>query len=195
MPRARWTSRSLLRKVYTAGALVNAPFDKTLVSEQRGAFDVHFWGALISAKYVTQKGYINPTGSITMTIGSSFRKPLKGWVMAAAVTGAIDGLTRGLAVQLAPIRVNTVSPGYVETEVRLKPSRSGLRLTVLQIWNNMDPKAKVALADSVARTALVQHVAYPDEIADAYLFCMKCTNLSGVTLDVEGGRLLAQPTV
>jgi len=55
----------------------------------------------------------------------------------------------------------------------------------------MDPKMEDALEASVARTALVQHIAKPAEIADAYLFCMKCTNLTGITMDVEGGRLLA----
>jgi len=165
--------------VYTAGDVLHTPFYDETIAQQRGHFEVLFWGALISAKYTAQKEYIKPGGSITMTIGSSFRKPMKGWVMAAALTGAVDGLTRGLAVQLAPVRVNTISPGYVDTE----------------IWHTMDQTAKEALEDAVAKTALVQHVAKPDEIADAYLFCMKCTNLTGQTIDVEGGKLLAQPIV
>jgi len=104
-----------LGKVYTAADIRHMGlFEPT--AAQRGRFDINFWGALISAKYITTKGYINRGGSITMTIGSSFSKPMKGWAMAAAVTGAIDGLTRGLAVELAPIRVNTISPGYVDTD-------------------------------------------------------------------------------
>ncbi|KZP00551.1 NAD(P)-binding protein [Calocera viscosa TUFC12733] len=163
--------------VWTAGELINSGFVETKIGDQKESFDVHFWGPVISAKYIAKKGYINTKGSITLTIGSSFRKPLDEMVIVAAIGGAIDGLTRGLAVQLAPIRVNAVSPGYVETE----------------IWNAMDPKRKTGLSKFVATTALVRHVAQPEELADAYLFCMKCTNITGITLDVDGGRLLAQP--
>ncbi|EJU04964.1 cis-2-3-dihydrobiphenyl-2-3-diol dehydrogenase [Dacryopinax primogenitus] len=164
--------------VYTAIDSVPQFFSET-DNGRRAHFDIIFWGALISANYTMQKGYINAGGSITMTMSSSFKKPHKGWEIAASITGAVDGLTRGLAVQLAPIRVNTVSPGYVDTNM----------------WHAMDPTAKVALEDGISKTALVQHVAKPEEIADAYLFCMKCTNLTGVTINVEGGRLLAQPLV
>ncbi|KZT52221.1 hypothetical protein CALCODRAFT_520866 [Calocera cornea HHB12733] len=47
----------------------------------------------------------------------------------------------------------------------------------------------------VERTSLVGHVACPDEIAKAYLFCMQCENRTGTTIDVEGGRLRAQRTM
>ena len=76
-------------------------------------FDIRFWGAITAA----QAAKIRPGGSIILTIGSVVVKPRKGWSLAAGMMGAVDSLTRGLAVDLAPIRVNVVSPGLVKTEV------------------------------------------------------------------------------
>ena len=55
-------------------------------------------------------------------------KPRPGWTLAAGMMGAVDSVTRGLAVDLAPIRVNVISPGYVRTEVRF----DSLLLMVMQ---------------------------------------------------------------
>ena len=77
-------------------------------------FDVRFWGAFTAA----QIAKIRPGGSITLTVGSVVVKPRKGWSLVAGLMGAVDSLTRGLAMDLAPIRVNVISPGIVKTEVR-----------------------------------------------------------------------------
>ena len=54
-------------------------------------------------------------------IGSAFSKPIPGVSVGISATGAIDAFTRGLAVDLAPIRVNSVFPGLVDTEVNISP--------------------------------------------------------------------------
>ena len=95
------------------------------------AFDVRFWGAAVAAKAAN----IRKGGSVTLTVGefpalfpalcrhprSSLGtvvvKPRPQWSLAAAVMGAVDGFTRGLAVDLGPTRVNCISPGFVKTEV------------------------------------------------------------------------------
>ena len=78
-------------------------------------FDVRFWGAFTAAKAAK----IRSGGSITFTIGQALLRPRKGWSLLVGVAGAIDAVTRGLAIDLAPIRVNVVSPGLVRTEVCL----------------------------------------------------------------------------
>jgi len=161
--------------VWTAGDPLLMNFMTEDLETQRALFDVRFWGPVISAKYTFQKGLINPGGSVTMSVGTVVRKPAKGWAMTAAVAGAVESITRGLAVELAPIRVNTISPGGVDTE----------------LWDGLPPAEKAARMEWFAEHSLVQHAAQPDEVAEAYLFAMKCTNLSGKTLDVEGGALLA----
>jgi len=145
------------------------------LDSQRAGFDVRFWGPVISAKYAYEKGLFNPGASITMSVGTVVRKPMRGWSMTAAITGAIESITRGLAVDLAPIRVNTVAPGGVDTE----------------LWDDLAPEAKEGLMKFIADHTLVKRVAHADEIAESYLFLMKCTYITGQTIDVEGGALLA----
>ena len=58
--------------------------------------------------------HIHSGGSITLTNGIASQRPLKGWAVAASICGAIQALTRALAVELAPIRVNAVCPGRGE---------------------------------------------------------------------------------
>ncbi|OCB86113.1 NAD-binding protein [Sanghuangporus baumii] len=130
-------------------------------------FDVRFWGAFTAA----QVAKIRPGGSITLTVGSVVVKPRKGWSLAAGLMGAVDSLTRGLAVDLAPIRVNVISPGAVKTE----------------LWDPMPPEVRNKIFEDSAKTLLVQHVAEPDEIAEAYLFCMKCQYITGQRIEVDGG--------
>ena len=96
------------------------------------SFELRYWGPTIAS----QKAKLRKGGSITLTIGKSrlchnpfnlysrhiagtalFRPPAGGSFLIGTV-GAVDALARGLAVDLAPIRVNTVCPGYVKTEVR-----------------------------------------------------------------------------
>lgn len=95
-------------------------------------FDVRFWGAVTAAKVAK----LRKEGSVTFTtgkaptlffplsfsdscimIGMALLTPPPGWSIASATFGAIDGISRGLAVDMAPIRVNTVAPGSVKTEV------------------------------------------------------------------------------
>ena len=61
--------------------------------------------------------HIRKDGSIVLTTGVAGRRPRKGWIIVASICGTIEALTRGLAVELAPIRVNAVSPGVVRTNL------------------------------------------------------------------------------
>src|SRR5262245_31252020 len=81
------------------------------VERARGFVNVRFWGAFMAAKYGSP--HIRPGGSITLTNGIAGLRPRKGWTVAASICGAMEALTRALAVELAPIRVNAVCPGTV----------------------------------------------------------------------------------
>ena len=56
--------------------------------------------------------------SVIVTTGSAIERPRPGWSLIVPVLGAVDGLVRGLAVDLAPVRVNVVCSGYIKTKVR-----------------------------------------------------------------------------
>ncbi len=156
----------------TAGTLIRdvhlEPETKTL----RPAMDTRFLGALYAAKYSAPK--IRSGGSITFMSGTAARRPLPGASVATASCGAVEAFARALALDLAPIRVNTIQPGYVDT-----PLLDGL------LGSHKDE----VLAAAAARLP-VKRVGRADEIADAVLFLMKNGYVTGITLTVDGGGLL-----
>src|SRR5262249_54282044 len=79
----------------------------------RPALDTRFWGAFAAAKYGAAR--MRAAGSIVFMSGTTARRPLKGAAVATASCGAVEAFARALAVDLAPIRVNTIQPGYVDT--------------------------------------------------------------------------------
>jgi len=154
--------------VWTSGdPLRLGPLEKLDFDANRDLFDVRFWGAVVAA----QSAKIRPGGSITLTVGSVVVKPKGGWTLGAALMGAVDSVTRALAVDLAPIRVNVISPGLVETE----------------LWNPMPKEQVKQMMEASAKSLLVKHVATPEEIAEAYLFTMKCGYITGQRIEVDGG--------
>ena len=84
-----------------------------------------------------------------LTTGVAGRRPHKGWALGASVTSAVEGLTRALAVELAPLRVNAVSPGVVRTD----------------LWKNMTEQERDAMYENVGKSLLVGRVGEPEEIA------------------------------
>jgi NAD(P)-dependent dehydrogenase (short-subunit alcohol dehydrogenase family) len=86
----------------------------------------------------------------------------------------MEGLTRALAVELAPIRVNIVSPGVVKTS----------------LWSNMTEAERNALYRETAERLPVGHVGEVEEIAEAYLYLMRQGYSTGQVLVVDGGAVL-----
>jgi NAD(P)-dependent dehydrogenase (short-subunit alcohol dehydrogenase family) len=100
--------------IFTAGeSLTLSPLRTMRLDEAREAFTRRYWGALTAVKYGREQ--IRPGGSIVLTTGTAKDRPHADWTVAASICGAIDALTRALAIELAPIRVNAVSPGVVRT--------------------------------------------------------------------------------
>ncbi|TDL14169.1 NAD-binding protein [Rickenella mellea] len=139
--------------------------------ESSDVFDVRFWGAIIAA----QNAKFRSGGSVILTTGVPVKKPPPGYSVIAGIGGAIDAVVRGLAVDLAPIRVNAVSPGVVDTE----------------IWGNLPVETKNKIMEDTKAKLLVKHVAKPEEIAEAYIFLMKCEYITGQRIDVDGGNSYA----
>jgi NAD(P)-dependent dehydrogenase (short-subunit alcohol dehydrogenase family) len=131
-----------------------------------------FYGPLLLAKHGSP--LLSPTGSITFVSGiAAYRPAVRGSVV-AAVNAALEGLVRALAVELAPIRVNAVSPGWVDTS----------------IWEFVAGDKKDATLSAMAKRLPVGRVGTPDDIADAIGFLMGNTFTTGTTLHVEGGHRL-----
>src|SRR6201998_1965983 len=102
--------------VFTAGdSLQLNELANTNLKQARRAFELRYWSALAAVKYGSPQ--IRKGGSIVLTTGVAGRRPHSGWVIAASVCGTLEAFTRALAIELAPIRVNAVSPGIVRTNL------------------------------------------------------------------------------
>jgi len=136
--------------------------------QARGLLDVRFWGVLAAVKYGSRS--IAQDGSITLTSGMLAHRPRPGTPLATAMGGAVEHLTYGLAIDLAPIRVNAVSPGIVLTEhVRQRPE---------------------AAVQAMVASLPVPRGALPAEAAQAYVYLMLNAYATGQVLPVDGGGLL-----
>ena len=159
--------------VFTAGETLQL---ETLAAMQveraRGFVNVRFWGAFMAAKYGSP--HIRPGGSITLTNGIAGLRPRKGWTVAASICGAMEALTRALAVELAPIRVNAVCPGTVRTE----------------LWSGMAESARETMYRDAAQRLPVGRVGEADDLAETYLYLMREGFSTGQVLVVDGGAVL-----
>jgi NAD(P)-dependent dehydrogenase (short-subunit alcohol dehydrogenase family) len=158
---------------FTAGeALQLGSLETTDVATARGFFDLRYWGAFMAAKYGS--GNIRPGGSIVFTSGIAGQRPRAGWALGASICSAMEGLTRALAVELAPVRVNIVSPGIVKTP----------------LWSGMAEAEREAQYKAMAQNLPVGHVGEPEEIAEAFLYLMRQGYATGQVLAVDGGSVL-----
>jgi NAD(P)-dependent dehydrogenase (short-subunit alcohol dehydrogenase family) len=159
--------------VYTAGeALQIGPLAETSLAGARTFFELRYWGALTAAKYGAPQ--IRPGGSIVFTSGIAGARPQAGWALGASICSAMEGLTRALAVELAPLRVNIVSPGFVRTP----------------LWNNIPAAEREGMYAAVGGKLPVGRVGEAADIADAYVFLMRQGFATGQTFVIDGGGLL-----
>jgi NAD(P)-dependent dehydrogenase (short-subunit alcohol dehydrogenase family) len=159
--------------VFTAGDTLQLnKLVATDLTEARRAFELRYWAALAAVKYAIP--HIRKGGSIVLTTGVAGRRPHKGWTVAASVCGAIEALTRALSIELAPIRVNAVSPGLVRTN----------------LWQNMSVKDRDQLYEGIGKSLPVGRVGEAHDFAQAYLFLMQEGFSTGQTIVVDGGAVL-----
>ncbi len=149
------------------------PFLTRDTAAVRADFDSKFWGQYLAAKYGAP--LIRPGGSIVLFSGIYSQRPSAGVSGVAAINSAIEGLTRGLAVELAPIRVNAVSPGLVDNT---------------PIFDAMPKEAKDEMFQRFAAAVPLNRAGQPEEIAQTVLYLMSNTLTTGSTLYVDGGYTL-----
>jgi NAD(P)-dependent dehydrogenase (short-subunit alcohol dehydrogenase family) len=159
--------------VYTAGETLQLEtLDAVQLDRARAFVNIRFWGAFTAVKYGMP--HIRAGGSIVLTSGAAGLRPRKGWTVAASICGAMEALTRALAVELAPIRVNAVCPGVVRTE----------------LWNDMTESDRDALYRNVAQSLPVGRVGEPEDLAQTYIYLMQEGYSTGQMIVVDGGAVL-----
>jgi len=159
--------------VVTAGPVIaSARLADLKVDDAIAAFNVKFFGQLRVAQAAI--GTIKPTGSITLTSGLLARKAVPGGLVKAAMNAATETMGKTLAKELAPLRVNVVSPGMVETGM----------------WGEMSEADRKAMAARAGAGIPVGRVGQGGDLAQAYLMLMQNGYMSGSVVDVDGGGLL-----
>lgn len=159
--------------VFTAGENLQLNELSTVkMDEARKFFNIRYWGALMAAKYGSQ--YIRKGGSITLTNGIVGMRPIKGWTIAASITGAVESLTRALAVELAPIRVNAVCAGVVRTD----------------LWSNIPEADRETMFSQMGSQLLTGRIGEADDIAEAFLYLMHGNYTTGQIAVADGGGVL-----
>jgi len=102
--------------VYTVGENISmSMMDDTDIEKGKDFLTIRFWGAFAAIKY--GKAHINHGGSINLMSGNFGQRPAAGYSLGAAICGAMDAFTRAMAVELAPIRVNNIAAGIIDTNL------------------------------------------------------------------------------
>ncbi|CAK7204891.1 hypothetical protein SEUCBS139899_007653 [Sporothrix eucalyptigena] len=165
--------------VYTAAGVPDVPslVDFT-ATKTKPAFLLHRYDApILVGKLAPTYLSPGPRSSITLTASSTASKPTPGRPLLTALGSATEGITRGLAVELAPIRVNAVSPGVTDTELLVAIVGS-------------DPTVLADFKQTLKKETLLSSVGAPDDVAEAYLYLMKDGNITGEIIYSDGGRKL-----
>ena len=139
------------------------------IAQAQAALGVRFWGVIAAVKYGCRT--IARDGSITLTSGVLAQRPMKGAPLTTAIGGAVERLAIGLAMDLAPVRVNAVCPGLVLTE-------------------HVESQYPEAARTAMVATLPVPRVATPVEAASAYVYLMQNGYTTGQILPVDGGRMI-----
>jgi NAD(P)-dependent dehydrogenase (short-subunit alcohol dehydrogenase family) len=158
--------------VITASEAVLGPFLELGIGAAQEYFDSKFWGAYRVARYAAP--HMVKDGSITFFSGAASQRGTAGLAAGSAINAAIEALGRTLALELAPIRVNTVAPGLIETPV----------------WGDImgDEQRQAFFTEAAAKLPL-KRIGTAEEVAHAVRYLIENTYTTGTVLFPEGGYL------
>ena len=156
--------------VVTAAQLKTGPFKTVAMDDVRATMEGKFWGAW----RVARAANINAGGSLTLVSGFLSIRPRPNSAIVSAANGAIESLTRSLALELAPVRVNCVSPGIIDTPIRAA----------------MPEAARLDMLGKVAASLPVGRVGVADDIAQQIVMFMNNGFASGSVVYIDGGALV-----
>ena len=158
--------------VVTAVSVAYLPIAAFDPAAGQRVIDSKLVGPLLLAKHGSRQ--LRPGGSITFTAGINAYRPSAGGSVVAAANGALMALGRALAVELAPLRVNVVSPGWVDTPV----------------WDTVAGGRKTEVLGGMAARLPVGRIGTVEDLAHAFLFLMQNEYTTGTVLEVDGGHRL-----
>lgn len=161
--------------VYTAAdAIPIAGLADVTPAQVHAAVQMRMVAPLMVAKVAARHLPRTRASSVTFTGGTISERPEKGWAVTAYLGGGVQSLVKVLALEMAPVRVNLVRPGVVDTG----------------IWDTLGPEAKQGLIDAIGAKVPTGQAGQVEDVAEAYLWLMKDGNASGSVAGTDGGALL-----
>jgi NAD(P)-dependent dehydrogenase (short-subunit alcohol dehydrogenase family) len=157
--------------VVSAAQTTSGPVRTFGLADAKVAMESKFWGAY----RVARAAKIREGGSLTFVSGLLSVRPSASSVLQGAINAALEALARWLALELAPIRVNTVSPGLIDTP----------------LWSRMPKEKREAMFARAVQRLPVRRIGQPEDIADAVLFLATTPFVTGSTVRVDGGAAIA----
>ncbi len=158
--------------VSTASARARGGYQDLTASVVNASFGTKVTGPLLLAKHFA--GNLAPGGSFLFMSGATALKPAPGMLAVAATNAAVDAITAGLAVELAPIRVNAIAPGTIDTGA----------------YDALGDERKAALFKARSETNPARRIGTVDDIAGAALAVLTNGFLTGASIPVDGGEHL-----
>lgn len=149
-----------------AGAGAFADLDEDML---RSGFEAKFWPQFRTAQAVLP--YVAETGSITFVGAASARTPMREVAGLAAINGAIHAMVEPLALELAPKRINAVSPGVIDTPW----------------WNAVPEEQRAQIFEFMASAVPVNRIGKPQDVAGAIMFLIENSFMTGSIIDCDGG--------
>lgn len=159
--------------VLTAGRPYYARLADIDFAQAQRDVDQHLWLPLRVARRAA--GKVRPGGTLLLFSGTGGRRAATGTLI-AAMTGALPALTRALAVEIAPVRVNLIAPGFVDTP-----------LSASLLGDQLD-----ARREKLRKTLPIGRVVGPADVAALAVHLMTNTALTGATYDIDGGQQLVE---
>ena len=161
----------ILISAATGGSRAIGPFLEMDMDGYRASFD-KLWGYANVVRYGAK--HLPEHGAIVLVSGAPARKCKPGQVSLSSVGGAVEALTRALAPEIKPRRINVVSPGSIDTPMV-----------------SLEGDARKELYAKATAANLIPRAGTPDEVAQGIMFVIENDFVTGTTIDVDGGWLLS----
>ena len=155
----------------TGGARAVGPFLSMDLDGYKASFD-KLWGYTNVVRYGTK--FLKDNGNIVLVSGSPARKCRPGQIAISSVGGAVEAFARGIAPEIAPKRINIVSPGIIDTPM-----------------SPLQGKEREDYYKNTTKNNLIPRAGTPDEVATGIIFAIENEFITGTTIDIDGGWLIS----
>ena len=155
----------------TGGTRAVGPFLSMDLDGYRASFD-KLWGYTNVVRYGTK--FLKDNGNIVLVSGSPARKCRPGQIAISSVGGAVEAFARGIAPEIAPKRINIVSPGIIDTPM-----------------SPLQGKEREDYYKNTTNNNLIPRAGTPDEVATGIIFAIENEFITGTTIDIDGGWLIS----